>query len=172
MDDLPKRKNHRLRYFDYHTTAMYHVVICAQRHACLFGTVNNGRMDLNQTGMIADENARMIPQKYPEAELVEYAVMPNHVHLLLGLGTKERDDHGETGANYGAPTGGHSLGQIVRAYKASVTMMCGQSIWQRGYYDHIIRNENDWLDTIVYIQNNPAAWDDDDLNPVSPLGTP
>ena len=81
--------------------------------------------------------------------------MPNHVHLLLGLGIGPD-------ANYGVPTVRHDLGQIVRAYKASVTRTHGGSIWQPRFYEHIIRNAHDLADTIEYIQNNPIAWDKDE----------
>ena len=112
-------------------------------------------MTLNAVGRIAYENIASIPLHYPESQLIDFVVMPNHVHLMLGLGTG-------ADANYGVPTAAHSLSQIVRAYKASVSRALGRSIWQSRFYEHIIRGERDYLDTIEYIRNNPAAWEKDD----------
>ena len=156
MPQLPDRKTIRLQHYDYHSKGVYHVTICSRDRKRLFGAVIDGRMALNALGEIADRNVQAIPGYYPEAEVMEYVVMPNHVHILLGMGT-------ETDANYGVPTVEHSLGQIIRAYKASVSKACGTSVWQPRFYEHIIRNEQDLLETVSYIRNNPKAWDKDDL---------
>ena len=155
MDKRLNRKTIRLKNYDYRSTGVYHVTICTHNRECVFGFVDNGRMALNEMGQIAHQNAKMIPSLYPESQLIEFVIMPNHVHLLLGLGTEED-------ANYGVPTAAHSLSQIVRAYKASVSREVGKPIWQPRFYEHIIRGKHDYLDTIAYIQNNPVAWDKDD----------
>lgn len=154
MDRRPNRKSIRLKDYDYRSAGAYHVTICTQNRECIFGSVINGRMVLNDVGKTAQQNAELIPSHYPEVQLIDYIIMPNHVHLLLGLGTGED-------ANYGVPTEAHSLSQIVRAYKASVSREIGKPIWQPRFYEHIIRGERDYLDTIAYIRNNPAAWDKD-----------
>lgn len=158
MEKLPKRKTIRLQSYDYRSKGVYLVTICTHDREMAFGAVDNGIMALNATGEIADRNVFTIAERYPEVKVIEHVVMPNHVHLLLELGTGAN-------ANYGVPTAAHSLGQIVRAYKASVTMACGngRTIWQPRFYEHIIRNEYDLLETIEYIRNNPLAWEKDDL---------
>ena len=155
MDNHPNRKTIRLKNYDYRSAGVYHVTVCAHNRQCIFGSVVNGKMVLNAIGRVAHENAELIPAHYPESQLIDFIVMPNHIHMLLGLQT-------ETDANYGVPTTAHSLSQIVRAYKASVSKAFGRSIWQPRFYEHIIRKERDYLDTIAYIQHNPAAWEKDD----------
>ena len=155
MEVYPYRKSIRLKNYDYRSNGVYHVTICTQNHKCLFGTVVNGEMILSEVGWTAYHNAQLIAQHYPEVQLIEFVIMPNHAHLLLVLVT-------QADANYGVPTAVHSLGQIVRAYKASVSRVYGSSIWQPRFYEHIIRGKRDYLDTIAYIQNNPASWNKDD----------
>lgn len=155
MDKHPNRKTIRLKDFDYRSKGVYHVTICTQNRKCIFGNVANGAMTLNDIGQTAHNNVVQIPDHYPEVRVIDFVVMPNHVHLLLALGDG-------TDANYGVPTVGHDLGQIVRAYKASVSRVVGRPVWQPRFYEHIIRGERDYLDTIAYIQNNPAAWEKDD----------
>ena len=155
MEKLPIRKTIRLRNYDYRSKGVYHVTICTRDRRHCFGIVLQGKMILNKLGVLADENVRLISQLYPEADVIDFVVMPNHVHILLGLGIG-------ADANYGVPTVEHTLGQIIRAYKASVTRTHGNSIWQPRFYEHIIRNDQDLAETIAYIRNNPATWEKDD----------
>ena len=157
MADLPKRKTIRLPHYDYRSKGAYHVTICAKNHACIFGRIEQGVVQLNELGMIADKNIAAIPEHFTDVDVIEYVVMPNHVHLLLALGLN-------ADAIYGVPTANNSVGQVIGAYKASVTRAWGKAIWQSRYYEHIIRNEQDLLETVTYIQNNPKAWDKDELN--------
>ena len=154
MDTRPNRKTIRLKCYDYRSAGVYHVTICARNRECIFGSIVNGSAILNNLGQVAYHNAELIPSRYPESRVIAFVIMPNHVHLLLEL-------ESVTDANYGVPTGAHSLSQIVRAYKASVSRELGVPIWQPRFYEHIIRGERDYLDTIEYIRDNPAAWEKD-----------
>jgi len=163
MDRPAKRKTIRLPHYDYRSTGVYHVTICSKNRAWLFGRIEDGRMFLNELGVLVEQKIEEVPEHYPEADVIASVVMPNHVHMLVGLGTNVL--HERTDAIHGVPTGGnHSLANIIGGYKSSVSRMYGRSVWQPRYYEHIIRNEYDLLETIEYIQNNPKAWDVDRLN--------
>ena len=92
-----------------------------------------------------------IPLKYQDVSVPVYCIMPNHIHLIIMLGTS---DHRSPKA--ATPT--VSLPQIVNALKSLATKEAGRSLWQRGYYEHIIRDEQDYLDIWQYIEGNPAKW--------------
>ena len=162
MEKRPNRKTIRLKNHDYHSKGVYHVTICAVHRKCLFGRIEERRMILNETGRIIEAEISALSGRYRDVRVVSYVVMPNHVHLLLELCA-------EADAMNGVPTAQYDLGQIIGAYKAGVSRKLGYAVWQPRFYEHIIRGERDYLDTIAYIQNNPAAWEKDDYYlPTSP----
>ena len=107
MDNRPQRKNIRLKYYDYRSKGAYHVTICARGRECIFGTVRQGQMMLNELGRLADQNIGLIPGHSRDVEVIDHVVMPNHVHILMGFGIQD-------GATPG-PTLRNTLGQIVSA---------------------------------------------------------
>ena len=151
----PRRKSMRLHDFNYATPSAYYVTICVEDRQCIFGTISEGAVVPSDRGTIAIECWREIPHKYPAIALDAYVVMPNHVHGVLLF-----PDAGQALPN---------LGQVVNWYKAlvckSVRRMSSSSravIWQRNYYDHVVRDEQD-LDRIrQYILYNPGRWEEDE----------
>jgi putative transposase len=150
----------------------------------LFGEVINDQLRLSDGGLVADECWRAIPEHFPNAELGAFVVMPNHIHGIIIL-----HECADTDANRAAitspPGGAHhdaplhvasprfhvqpgSLGSIIRQYKSSVTRMIVQKkggvprIWQRNYYEHIIRDEAEHNRIRLYIESNPVNWVNDD----------
>ena len=179
----PKKHNRRsirLQGYDYSQPGAYFVTLVTHRRACLFGEIVDGEMRLSDFGLIADECWRLIPEHFPTVELGAFVTMPNHVHGIIilhdcqHLGTT--DDHG-TGTIYRArtpaerfqkPTAG-SIPTIIRTYKAAVTRRIGRklnytNIWQRNYYEHVIRTGDDHKRIHLYIESNPANWSNDDQN--------
>ena len=164
------RKSIRLPGYDYSQAGAYYVTIVTDQRDCLFGEVVNGEMVLNDFGKIADECWRAIPDHFPLVELGAYVVMPNHVHGIIVI-TNGR------GTIYRAPTQEQfqkavagSIPTIIRTFKAAVTRRIGREhnatgIWQRNYYEHIIRNDKDLQNKTDYIQANPMLWDEDENNP-------
>jgi REP element-mobilizing transposase RayT len=134
-------------------------------------------MMLNEAGKIAEECWRAVPEHFPNAELGVYIVMPNHLHGIIIL-----REHGR-GTIYRAPTATSeqfqkpvegSIPTIVRTYKAAVTRRVGREldggvVWQRNYYEHIIRNDEDANRIHRYIESNPSMWSEDDENPARVL---
>ena len=154
IPNIPVRKSPRLKGYDYSSVGVYHVVVCAKNKAHVFGEIESAVVRLNPLGEIADRNARAIDSHFPEAALHVHVVMPNHVHLLIGIGTREDSD---------TNAARHTLGGIVAAYKASVSREAHCSVWQPRFYDRVIRNDDDYLGVWEYIQNNPSKWDTDEF---------
>lgn len=170
------RRSIRLKGYDYTGSGAYYVTIVTHRRACLFGEIVNGEMRLSEVGRITEACWRAIREHFPQAELGAFVVMPNHIHGILILhGHAAESPH--VGAQHVAPLHGPSprvipgsVGAIVRAYKSSVTRQIVQHrggapvIWQRNYYEHIIRDERDHQNVYNYILANPFNWETDDEN--------
>ena len=154
MDSLPKRKQNRLTGYDYSQPGCYFVTICSRDREHLFGCVVGAdvligpHVQLSEVGAIVEQTISQIPS------VDKYIVMPNHVHILLRLPVANNGPMGTS-----APT--QSVPWIVRYLKRTVTMACGKTVWQRGYHDHIIRSEADYLRIWDYIDTNPAKWRED-----------
>lgn len=88
---------------------------------------------------------------YENTCIDHYVIMPNHIHFIIKIG------------NTGQPAAAPTLSRIVNQFKGYVTKQTGNSIWQKGFYDHVIRDEDDYLTKANYIENNPAKWAEDEL---------
>ena len=142
----PARKPMRLSDFDYTTPHAYFLTICTkERGHCLASITSTGVYQLKPMGRIAAENVETIPTHFPEVVVNQYVIMPNHVHLLLSIGCNGVEVT-------------HSIPVIIQSYKASVSRSVGYSVWQRSYYDHVVRNEEDYRNIWQYIENNPLKW--------------
>ena len=148
------RKYNRVRDYDYNQNGAYFVTICTQdRKKILSQIVGDGFPVPKRHGLIAEEFIRQIPIKYPSVIVDNYVIMPDHIHLLL------RIEHSGTGNP--SPT----LGTIIGWYKYQVTKQAnlmegtqGERILQRSYYDHVIRNQQDYDGIWNYIDQNPRKW--------------
>jgi putative transposase len=182
------RRSIRIPGYDYSRAGAYFITLVTYERACLFGEVVEGEVRLSDFGLVADECWHLIPEHFPAVELGAYVVMPNYVHGIiilhehqmgtpdttsLGRGTPWRAPTTITIEKFGKPVSG-SLATIVRQYKSSVTRVVGQryggvsNIWQRNYYEHIIRTDDEHARIHLYIESNPANWMDDDQNPEKP----
>ncbi|MGB8981206.1 MAG: transposase [Anaerolineales bacterium] len=175
------RRSIRLKQYDYTQPGGYFVTIVTCHRDCLFGEIVNERMQLNEFGCIADECWRAIPDHFPNVELGAYVIMPNHMHGIIVI-TDRADQNGMAtnsspfvGAQHAAPlqepnVKPGSLGAFVRSFKSAVTRRLGRElnatgIWQRNYYEHVIRNHADWDRIQRYITSNPSLWAEDEENP-------
>lgn len=188
MNELPKRKQIRLLGHDYSKNGCYFVTICTQNRQCIFGDIINNKMVLNDIGNIIKKNWDILSKRFP-VELDEYQIMPNHLHSIIhivGAGlvparNRVIANRGETNratmdraTTRVAPT---TLGEIIGAFKSITTIeyincvknrhwpLFNNRIWQRNYYEHIIRNENELYKIREYIKLNPEMWERDRNNP-------
>ncbi len=187
---IHNRRSIRLNGYDYTQTGAYFVTVCMQNHECLFGEITDGQMVLNDTGRIVNDCWNNIPVHFPHVELDEFIIMPNHVHgifVIVGanVGATHVDvthiDVMHVGATHASPLQQtstpcgpkrHSVGAIVGSFKSAVTKRTneiqntpGAKLWQRNYYEHIIRDENNMNRIREYIMNNPLKWESDRENP-------
>lgn len=186
MPHLPDRQSHRWDHHDY-TAGGYFVTICTHERRHLFGAVVDEAMRLNERGEIADTCWRAIPDHFEHVELDEHVIMPNHVHGVLWLVgathcvARTSDNDGDTdnlsGRGIASPLQRArglepgSLGAIVGAYKSAVTRRinrrrdtAGAPVWQRNYYDHVIRTNDTARAIRAYIADNPVRWHLDRYN--------
>jgi REP element-mobilizing transposase RayT len=169
------RRSIRFKGYDYSRPGAYYVTICAQKKDCIFGRVVDGHMYLNDIGAIVYSEWAKTEDIRDDVVTDAFVVMPNHFHGILIL--FESRDRGTgprapTFENFGKPTR-HSIPTIIRSFKATVTKQIneiretpGKPVWQRNYYEHIVRNENELNRIRRYIIENPMKWDSDRRNPV------
>ena len=164
---MRKRKNLRLKKYDYSQNGMYFVTICTQDKKCFFGRVSNDKVDLNIVGRIAKKYLIDIAKHYSSVNIIEFVVMPNHVHLIIEICDAVVAEHcsvtTRNNKNYGL------LSKIIKSYKNAVTKEINKKFgknnfkWQRSYYDHIIRKEESLQKIREYIIINPQQWNKDEL---------
>lgn len=157
--ELPTRKQNRLTQYDYRTPNAYFITICTNNRRNLFWKDVGAIIDrpenvpLTSLGMVAQQSIRDISSHYPAITVDHSVIMPNHIHLLLQIHTDEN------GRSMIAPT----ISTVVRLMKGMVSKQAGFAVWQKGFYDHVIRNENDYQDIWNYIEGNPSKWTEDKL---------
>ena len=180
----PTEKHHRrsirLKGHDYGKAGAYFVTICTYDRGFLFGQFVNGKLILNETGRMVEQCWNDIPAHFPYVELDEFVVMPNHVHGILlitePVGAKNLSPPTPPptpplpSQQRQRPGTSKTIGSIIRGFKIGVTKWTREhtlihDVWQRNYYEHIIRDEADLSRIREYIVSNPARWDEDDENP-------
>lgn len=155
----PRRKQLRLPNYDYRQSGAYYVTICTHNREMLFGEVSyvgaHPCVRPSTAGSMIKDKLFSLEQKFDGVKIDYYCVMPNHVHFILL----------KQGAHMGAP-----LHEIIKWYKTQTTneyiklVKQGvlppfhQHIWQRNYYEHVLRGENDLYEIRKYIKDNPARW--------------
>ncbi len=163
MDKYPKRKPIRLEEYDYSTGGHYYVTICTYNRGELFGHIEDNHMILNEIGTIAKNTWIEIPKHFPDIELDEHVVMPNHIHGIIITNNPVGDGHARPVNRI------NNLSVVIGSYKSAVSKQINQLNkvsfkWQRYFYDHIIRTEKSLNKIREYIVNNPAKWADDENN--------
>ena len=153
----PKRKNPRLESWNYGSPSYYFVTFCTKNHKCLLGNVKHNvadgvaETDLSSIGQCCKASLEEAAAMYANIQIDSYVIMPNHIHVVVRL--LHQDDATE-------------LGRFVRFIKGNATKRARKYIpdlqlWQRGYHDHIIRDERDYLRIREYVENNPLKWGPD-----------
>lgn len=158
--DRPTRKPNRLKNYDYSAPGAYFLTICTHEKRCLLsripvgaGVLDGPRVQLTAAGQIVDETIRELNQHYAYITVDRYVIMPNHIHLLVQI-----LEGGPSGTP--APTN-EIIPWFVSTLKRLSNKRCGQSLWQRSYHDHVIRDEADHRRIAEYIETNPARWTED-----------
>lgn len=170
----PSRRSIRLPDYDYRRSGVYFVTVRTYQHTSLFGRITDGDVVRNDLGNVVHSEWLHVAQARTNVLLDNYVIMPNHLHGIVVI--KSENDH--VGSSYipmanrkrrGTLLSG-SLGAIVGHFKAAVSRRAKRLelgyntiIWQRNYYEHIIRNEKSLNEIRKYIHENPARWAKDEL---------
>ncbi len=193
--DIHQRHSIRLAEYDYSSAGFYFVTICVQERECLLGEIVDSEVILNDAGRMVAKTWQELPAKYPDIAIDEYVIMSNHFHGIIILQQPDPSPVGAgpracPGFNKsqtighpqgGAPTemGQLSLPDVVHRFKSLTTARYrhgvnhhnwppfSRKLWQRNYYERIIRNENELQQTRQYIHDNPTQWESDDKNPTN-----
>lgn len=154
------RKNIRLREYDYAQNGYYFITICTKNRKCILSTIENyneRRGDhwssiicskLTLIGKIVEKYIKKMKIIYKNIDIDEYIIMPNHIHIILIINEKQKV----------------TISQMIQQLKGIISKELKQSIWQKLFYEHIIRCEKEYLQIKQYIQNNPYNWEDDIYN--------
>lgn len=178
IDDLERRhrRSIRLKEYDYARPGAYFVTICTRDKKCLFGKIAGEKMILNDAGITIEKWLHELPSKFNGITLGEYIIMPNHVHCVI-------ENTGSVGADlcvcphntHAGEHAGSPLHKIVQWFKTMTTneyirnvktnewQSFNDKLWQRNYYEHVIRSENELSRIREYIANNTANWTTDEL---------
>lgn len=166
------RRSIRLKGYDYSQTGFYFITLCSRDRQCWFGEIKNGKMYLNSIGSIVAKEWLKSAEIREEIELDEWIVMPNHFHAIVIIQTEIKNGFAEQFENNPGARKPRSLSTLISGFKAVVTkrineirQVSGVSIWQRNYYEHIIRDELSLYNIRKYIVENPLSWSEDPENP-------
>ncbi len=170
------RRSIRLNGYDYSGAGAYFVTICTRDRECLFGDVVNGEVRLNDLGSMVEQEWLQTPGLRPQVELDAYVVMPNHFHAILLIEDSRRGvlQYAPTNNKGALRSPSQTVGAMVRGFKSSATKRINEirktpalPVWQRNYYEHIIRDKGDLNKIREYIIHNPTQWAQDEENPVN-----
>ena len=170
--EIHHRKSIRLKGYDYSKEGLYFVTICTHNRENLFGEIKDGEMFLNEFGKIAEEKWFDLLNHIKNIELHEFVVMPNHIHGIIEICTVGADSkpaqYSETELKEESMVENVKLSEIVRQYKTFTAKQInkhrniqGIPVWQRNYYENIIRNEEIYNKVSEYIKTNPQRWTED-----------
>jgi len=177
-NEFPHRKPTRYKDYDYSLPGYYFITICSHEMKHLFGCVNNCKMIPNDSGAIINNCWNEIPNHFKDVESDYYQLMPNHFHGIViinspienagdGLPIFKDNSQFVGNANFAFPTDRTKmiLSKVVQQFKRQVTIeiktknKLNEPVWQKSFYDHVIRNEKELYEIRKYIEQNPLKWD-------------
>jgi len=164
------RRSIRLPGFQHAREGIYFLTICAYQRRCLFGIVRDNNVELSALGRVVAECWAAIPRHFPHAEMAAHMVMPNHLHgiVVFQSGSRPNKEDSEAFQN---PVAG-SVPTLVRSFKAAVTLHARRAgiepphaVWQRNYFERVLRSGKEYAHAMRYISENPKRWQFDEENP-------
>lgn len=188
--EKPSRRSIRLKNFDYRRAGAYFLTVCLRKRLCLLGDIVEGQMNASPAGQMVAKAWGELPEHYAGVNVDSFVLMPNHIHGIIVLNTSSVGaapcgrPSSPTAPNPGQPRGVAptnekrlTLPDVVHRFKSWTTKLYSDGIrqhrwrpfpgqlWQRNYYEHIIRNDDDLEKIREYISTNPSTWDTDMENP-------
>ncbi len=169
-----KRRSIRLPEYDYGQAGAYFITVAAYHRKCVFGDIVNGEVRLSKMGVIVKTAWQELPAHFPNVINDEYVIMPNHLHGIIRIetdivGARHASPLRECVKNSGPRgTAPLSLGAIIGSFKSAASKRIHEiqgfehfHLWQRNYYEHVIRDERDYERVLEYIRSNPMNWEQD-----------
>ena len=156
MDNIfPKRKENRLNGYDYSSCGAYFITVCTKNKEKLFwhnvgatcGRPDN-QYELSEYGLIVQGEFESLFCAYESVRLDKYVIMPDHIHMIICIVPDE----------FGRPQVAPTVSRVIQQFKGAVTKKIGFPLWQKGYYDHIIRGQQDYDEIWQNIDENPLKW--------------
>ena len=154
MKNLPKRKPIRIEDYDYSTPGAYFITVCTANREKIFWSDCRGELrspvnvPLSEVGMIVDKEINKMNTVYDAVRVDKYCIMPDHVQFIISINAVA------DGRTQFAPT----ISRVIKQFKGSITKQVGRPIWQKSFYDHGIRNQQDYDEIWEYIENNPLKY--------------
>jgi putative transposase len=163
-NEFPHRKPTRYKDYDYSLPGYYFITICSHEMKYLFGNVINCKMMPNNTGAVVNNCWNEIPKHFKNVELDYYQLMPNHFHGIVIINSPIEN---VGNAKFAFPTDRTKmiLSKAIQQFKRQVTIETkirfefDEPVWQKSFFDHVIRNEKELYETRKYIEQNPVKWD-------------
>ena len=155
METFPNRKQIRIKNYDYSTPGAYFITVCTANREKIFwngvgaDSIRPGKLPLSSSGKIAEQAVLQIASHYENIVVDKYCIMPDHIHLIL------RIESNISGRIISAPT----ISSVVGSMKRWVSKQIGKPIWQKSFYEHGIRNQQDYDEIWTYIDNNPLKYE-------------
>ena len=153
--EIPDRKSSRIREYDYSASGAYFITVCTENRAKILskitgipGEMPDSGVELLQYGMIAEKYIRQMDDFYDHLSVDKYVIMPDHIHLLITLHDVPGSEKDRLSA----------IARFVGSFKRFCNKEYGRNIWQGRFYDHVIRNQDDYNEVWKYIDNNPTKW--------------
>lgn len=183
-----RRNSNRLSGYDYSLPGYYFITVVLHHRIALFGNIVDGQLNLSEIGKMIKETWLNLPSRFPNIHLDDFVIMPNHFHgiviieelvvgaELVSAQNANKNISNRVGTSPTPTENGPTLGDIVRAFKSITTnnyienvknnnwSPFDRKLWQRNYYDRIIRNDDELRKIQQYIDCNPENWDDDEEN--------
>lgn len=184
--EIHHRKSIRLKGYDYSSNGAYFITICVKNRECLFGEIIKNKMNLSEIGKIAHKFWQEIANHFENVQIDNFVIMPNHVHGIIVINNvgvihelpllHELQPQSDDNFPENIKRRKMLIPKIIGRYKMNVSKNINQiieapamSIWQRNYYEHIIRSEKSLNAIREYIINNPLKWALDKENPLNKL---
>ena len=171
------RRSIRLKGYDYSQQGLYFVTLCVKNRHCLFGEIVDQQMILNDAGIMVNKWYHELENKFQDIKCLEHIVMPNHFHCIIentGNAGPPQPDAPILGEHAGSPLGAliqwfktMSTNEYIRNVKTNNWPRFDGKLWQRNYWEHIIRDEKSYNRIAEYIINNPKKWGNDSINPTN-----
>ncbi len=148
-DKYPSRKPTRLKTYDYNSVGAYFITICTANRERILSTISDpSRVDLTDIGLIVKKRINILNDHYKNISVDHYVIMPDHIHIILSV----FENNGESSKQHS------QLSKFISTLKRFCNKEIGKNVWQRGSFDHVIRNREDYDAHVKYIHDNPEKW--------------